>query len=121
MKKLHIDQTDITPLIDFNPSGELRIEGRSLPENPYEFYMPVRAWLLEYIKNPAEKTTFYIKVPYYNSSSSKFLLTFFKIIETIYKNGHKAEIQWFIKENEDADELEIFKDLISVPFKIIKI
>ena len=39
MKELIIEKTSSTPLVVFNPeTGQLKIEGRSIPENPGEFF-----------------------------------------------------------------------------------
>ena len=46
MEHLIIDKTDDTPAIDFNPgTKELKISGRSLPEDVTSFYQPVLNWL----------------------------------------------------------------------------
>ena len=46
MEKLFIAKTDDTPEIDFNPeTKEMKMTGRSLPEDVTTFYQPVLDWL----------------------------------------------------------------------------
>ncbi len=59
MLDLHIDKSANTPKIDFqNEEGLLQFEGRSIPENPNDFYKPIFQWVEEYFKQP-QKTNYY--------------------------------------------------------------
>ena len=51
MKELIITKTTNTPGIAFNPeTGVMKIEGRSIPENPGDFFDPLIEWLEEYFQ-----------------------------------------------------------------------
>jgi|WetSurMetagenome_2_1015567.scaffolds.fasta_scaffold318877_1 hypothetical protein len=94
-----------TPLIEFHESGELRIEGRSSPENPFEFYQDVLAWVKEYTDTNPAKTSIHIKLDYFNTSTSKLLLNLFRQFEQIHNSGSEIKIYWY-HEKEDSDMME---------------
>jgi hypothetical protein len=124
MEKIHYDGTPKTPGVEFDGNkGELRLKGRSIPENSIEFYKPLIDWLEEYISKPQSVTTLNIQLEYFNTSSSKCLLDLFKKLENLSKKGNEVVINWFYEED-DEDMLEAGEDyqsIIGVPFKMIEI
>jgi len=124
MEPLIYDATPKTPYVRFDPdTGILEIKGRSIPENSIEFYKILIDWLDEYSKNPKEKTIVNIQLEYFNTSSSKCILDFFKKLEALYKNNYDVIIIWYY-EDDDEDMLEAGEDyesIIRVPFKMIEI
>ena len=76
MDALYIESTANTPQINFNPlTGVFEMVGCSIPEDTVEFYNPVTTWLDSYIILPdARIAEFHMKVDYFNTSSSKFIL-----------------------------------------------
>lgn len=102
MIDLHIDKTSNTPKADFNAStGIMTIEGRSIPENPSDFYQTLLNWLVHYYQAPQPLTEFHIKLEYINSGSSKALLDVFRLIKEQHEKGNKCLIVWY---SEDDDE-----------------
>jgi hypothetical protein len=72
MNDLILEKSYGTPKVKLlSKQGALKIEGRSIPENPSVFFEPIMDWLNEYFKNPAEQTVFDFKLDYINSGSSK--------------------------------------------------
>ncbi len=58
MESINIEETSITPEIELNSqTGFFSIKGRSIPENPKEFYSQIIEWLIEYYKSPNEITS----------------------------------------------------------------
>ena len=54
---LNIEKSVNTPEVHFDPeSGELKLEGRSIPENPDDLYIKLIGWIHEYFKEPRELT-----------------------------------------------------------------
>ncbi|MCS7027502.1 MAG: DUF1987 domain-containing protein [Bacteroidia bacterium] len=122
MEKIKIEPTNKTPRIELDPeAGLLKIEGRSIPENSFEFYKPVMAWLDEYAKSPNASTLCTFKFEYFNTSSSKCILDIFRKLEQIHQNGSSVVISWYYDEDdEDMQETgEDYKSIIKVPFKVI--
>lgn len=122
MNNLIIEATKYTPAINLNAqTGHIKMEGKSYPENTFEFYEPIMSWMKQYFVTPQEKTTIELEIIYFNSSSSKLFFDFFDLIE---ENNDKSdiEIRWiYDQENESALEAgEDFKeDFESLNFNLI--
>lgn len=79
MEKYSIEGTPRTPTISFDlNTGMLEIKGRSIHENPSDFYKPLMDLLDVYSASPKANTTVSISLDYFNSSSSKCLLHLLK-------------------------------------------
>ena len=123
MEKLILKKTNNTPGIDFDPvSGMMRIEGRSIPENPGDFFDPLIEWLEEYYKTPATVTHYDMNLEYVNSGSSKYLLGMFRILKKKHDEGKKCVISWYYEEDDEAifSLGEHYKNTIKVPFNLIE-
>jgi hypothetical protein len=119
MKPLKIDATFNTPRVQFDPGkGYLLIEGRSIPENPGQFYELIFEWLSEYYSNPKAETNVEIKLEYVNSGSSKYILEFLRTISRYNAEGHNSKVQWYFEEEDESiEELgEHYKSLVDIPF-----
>jgi len=120
MTILQIEKTSNTPKVIFDPqSGVMRMEGRSIPENPGEFYKPLVLWLAEYFKSPQKKTTFEFKYEYINSGSSKSLLEMFRMIKEQHTAGNECIVKWYYEEDDESvQELgEHFQYTLKIPFE----
>ena len=122
MESLSIEGTPKTPTVKFDSNqGFLEIKGRSSPENSIEFYRPLLNWVGEYVKNPGDKTIVNIQLDYFNTSSSKCILEFFKKLELIRKTNHEVLINWYYMEDEGILEAgEDYKYMTGMPFKMIE-
>ena len=99
MNNLSIQRTDSTPEIDFMASGELKIIGRSLPEDVHKFYDPI----IEWVKNlESKKVKLDLKLEYLNTSSTKKLLNLLVAIDENQKIG-TVDINWHF----EYDDLEM--------------
>lgn len=124
MEELVIEKTVKTPYIDFDAqSGILKIIGRSIPENPEDFYSKLFDWVKEYFKSPQEETLINVQLEYINSGSSKFILDLFHLFQEYKIKGHHCKINWYYEEDDEA-VLELgkhYQTIIDVPFKLIEI
>ncbi len=120
METLLIEQTDDSPRIVLDPVDKLfEISGKSLPEDVLEFYQPVLDWLNAYRKEPDSKTTFSVRLIYFNTASSKMIMDIFLIFEEMVVEGHEVLIKWH-SHLKDEDMLEAgkeFEEMIAVPFE----
>ena len=128
MKSLHINETPVSPTVDFNiESRMLEISGFSRPENVRDFYFPLIQWLDElnnWIKSnkslnvEIEPFTFKFKFIYFNSSSAKFIYDIIIMLNGFQRDGFPVKIYWYF--DEDDDELreagEELSDMANVPF-----
>jgi hypothetical protein len=97
MNALFIEESKATPKVIFNPDGELFIQGRSLPEDPVGFYVPILNW----IKNcSCEQITLTLKLEYLNSSSIK---QFFALLQLINENPKiiTKTVNWYYEEDDE--------------------
>ena len=123
MKELIIEKTAKTPYINFDSqSGILKIVGRSIPENPEEFYSKLFIWIKEYFKNPQDESLVNVQLEYINSGSSKFILELFQLIHNYESKGINCKVNWYYEEDDEA-VLELgkhYQSIIEVPFKLIE-
>ena len=113
-----------TPTINFDlTTGIMQITGCSIPENPIEFYKPLIEALDVYSKIAKPTTVITIRLEYFNTGSSKWLLEVFKKLETIHNAGSATLINWeYVQEDEDMLEAgKDYKDIIGVPFNVVQV
>jgi len=124
MKELVIEKTVKTPFVNFDAeSGILKIIGRSIPENPEDFYSKLLDWVNEYFKSPQSETLVNVQLEYINSGSSKFILDFFYLFQDYKTKGNSCKINWYYEEDDEA-VLELgkhYQTIIDVPFKLVEI
>src|SRR6056297_2345501 len=122
MEEYYIKKTFNTPEVRFSPGeGLLKIEGRSIPEDPGDIFDVIIRHLEKYFENPREVTRVDIKLEYINSGSSKYLLELLRIIKANYDRGNDCIINWYYEEDDESIyELgQHYQNTIQVPFKLI--
>jgi Domain of unknown function (DUF1987). len=122
MENLVIEKGPRTPGVDFNVNGELRIEGRSTPENAVEFYEVLINWVKEFKKKKPTVLNLHVNFEFFNTSSSKLLITIFKQIEKFKSDGFEPNIFWYYDES-DEDMFQSGKDyqsILKIPFHIMQ-
>lgn len=120
MEVLLIEATAQTPYVGFDPNiGKMEIKGRSIPDQPDDFWLPVLNWFESYIMKPNEKTIFKINLEYFNISSSKRILFLLYKLNELAEQGHDVCVEWHYRK-EDEDMYEVGQDyayMVKVPFK----
>jgi hypothetical protein len=123
MYNLSIEGTKNTPTINFDASMKvLEIYGDSIPEDPYEFYMPLFHWLEIVEDNPLKKLTVDVKLEYFNTSSSKCILDILKRFEEIHNNKNtEVTINWYYMTNDEdmGDIGEEYMNMLKLPFNLL--
>ena len=109
MNNINIKKTDNSPnvILDYT-NGLIELEGKSYPENTFDFYEPFIDWLKEYFDgNAKDITTINIKLTYFNSATTQILFDILDIIE----EGDKKELifNWYYDSN-NTDGLEDYED-----------
>lgn len=108
------------PEVNLNhENGKLSISGKSYMEDAISFYEPILAWLKAYNNQPASKTEFTFALEYMNTSSSKYILDIFDLLNQIHIKGHIVEVIWqYYKEDEDMeDQGRQYAELFNLPFR----
>jgi hypothetical protein len=114
MEKYSVSARDISPEIQLDPAtGYMHLSGTSIPENSEEVYRPVLNWIKTYAQQPALKSSLEVRLDYFNTSSSKFLMEIFRLLKQIKESGHEVGIRWFYYED-DPDMLEAGQDFMDI-------
>lgn len=120
---LAIEATNSSPRVVFDEERYvLEITGESYPENSFEFFAPVFAWLRDELPTLGELTV-RVHVRYMNSSSTKCVLDILDILGEQAQSGLSILVKWYYDDGNDrALELaEEFKEDMTIPFEIISI
>ena len=119
MEELYINATPQTPFIHFNgKSGVMEIKGRSIPDQPDEFWLPVLNWFETYLLNPNGSTVVKIDLEYFNISSSIRILFLLYKLNELAEVGNDVHVEWLYRET-DEDMYEVGQDyayMVKVPF-----
>lgn len=116
LRGLYIEGTRKTPRIEFtNLTGELILEGRSIPENVIKVYGPLLEWINDYVKSPNKTTNLHIKLDYFNSASLIWIVKIIMALGNISLEGAILYIHFYFEaENFNEGITEELTDLIDV-------
>ncbi|HVD97021.1 MAG TPA: DUF1987 domain-containing protein [Cytophagaceae bacterium] len=101
--------------VKFSPQGALTLHGVSCDEDPKPLYQKLKDWVKGYKDKPAEKTEFFIRLKYFNTSSARCILELIQELTPLSKTGKSLVVTWYY-ENGDEDMLETiraFEELIN--------
>jgi hypothetical protein len=123
MQHLRILATKNSPEIIMNPSGSIKIRGRSIHENVTEFFGPVEAWINDYVEDPADITSVDVILEYFNSASAKIFITLFQKITLVSLKDKKFIFNWYYEDGDDdiLERGEYFSSVLDIPFNFIMI
>jgi len=120
LEQLKIEGTQNRPEILFNAeTGQLLMKGRSILENTVKFFEPLLIWIDDYRNNPAKKTELHLDMDYFNTSSSKFILSIFEKLEELYDSGYEVEVFWYFNDEDMEDLGEDYNHIVGMPFKFV--
>jgi SiaC family regulatory phosphoprotein len=114
--------TKKTPWVILEP-GRIFIMGRSIPENPGDFYRPILDWISKYADSYTGKTRMEFGFEYVNTSSTKWIYTLLKQISGLTEIISMTELAWYYERgDEDMYELGlILRSLVECSFDIVEI
>ena len=103
--------------------GRIFIMGRSIPENPNDFYRPIQEWVSKYAHNYQEKSKIELGFEYINTSSIKWIFTILKEISEMREIEKNASVNWYFEHgDEDMCELGfILRSLVECPFVVVEV
>jgi len=116
LKGKYVEGTAKTPQVEFNHlTGELVLEGRSIPENSGKVYEPLLEWINEYVKSPCNITNFRLNLEYFNSSSLIWITKIILALSNIKLRGAIVYIHLYFEVEDFEDGItEELSDLIEV-------
>lgn len=120
--KYRSDPSRRTPWINLEP-GRIFIMGRSIPENPGEFYRPVHRWVAEYAGSHIDRSRIDLGFEYINTSSTKWIFNILKELSQMKDVEENIKIIWYYEQgDEDMCELGfILRSLIECPFILVEV
>ena len=101
METIRLESTKKTPMILLDPSGKMRIGGRSIPEDASRFFDGILNWILEYVNDPQDSTVIDIELEYFNSGSAKFVMQILRELSELIHNGKELKVNWYYQEGDD--------------------
>lgn len=122
VKSLIIEPTKKTPWLVLEP-GRILIVGRSISENPSEFYRPIHEWVIEYAEESPGMTIIQLGFEFINTTSIKWIYAILKELARIPNLSLRASINWYYEEGDDdmCDLGLILRSLVLCPFRIIEV
>ena len=119
---LTIEPTKKTPWVVLEP-GKVIILGRSILENPAEFYRPIHEWVSKYVGESSRMTTIQFGFEFINTTSIKWVYAILKELSRIPDMQTRAKISWYYEEgDEDMCDLGfILRSLVDCPFTITEV
>lgn len=122
MENLLIASTKRTPEVNFSTDGRLKISGRSIPEDPTQFYDKLFEWVFYYCQEAIPTTTIDIALEYFNSGSSKAILEILRALVDTAKKGKQISINWYYEEGDDdiLERGEYYESILDMKFNFIE-
>lgn len=118
---LEIVQTNSSPAVSADwATGRVSLRGDSYPENSFEFFRPLIAWVEARLAAPDVPFVLEIELLYMNTSSVRALMDILELLESAHQHGSQVRVRWFYdRGNERVAELaEEFKEDCTFPFVI---
>ena len=122
MQDLSYPATASSPKVSSDAlTGVLRLEGESYPENSFEFFSPILAWVEAWLARDGRALTLDLRLTYLNTSSIKCLMDLLDALEEAHRAGRTVAVTWrYDPENDRALDLaEEFKEDLTLPFAIL--
>lgn len=121
MNNIAITGTSSTPAIlaDWQ-EGCLSMQGDSYPENSFDLFQPVIAWVKDYLTGESRPLRLEFELVYLNTSSIRVLMDILDMAEEHHRQGRAVSLCWrYDPANERVAELAAeFKEDCSFPFAI---
>lgn len=116
------EPTKRTPWILLEP-GRIFIIGRSIPDNPGEFFRPVLEWISLFADKNTGITKIDLGFEYINTSSTKWIFTIVKELAEMKDIDNLARVTWYYEHGDD-DMCElgfILRSLVDCPFLVVEV
>lgn len=123
MDQLLIEATKNSPEISLNPSGSLKLKGRSIHENVHDFYRSMLEWIEGYVKEPADTTFVDIQLEYFNSASAKYIVMLLQKLKDVKLKDKKYYVNWFYEAGDEdiLERGEYFESVLDMDFNFVEI
>ena len=111
-----------TPWVVLEP-GRIFIMGRSIPEDPGDFYRPVYEWVREHKQSYTGKIVIGLGFEYINTTSAKWIYLMLKEIADTRDLMMNGKVNWYYEQgDDDMSELGfILRSLVDCPFVVTEV
>ncbi len=124
MTDILIEATAVTPYVKIDSEESyILFKGKSSPPNSLQFYHPLINKIKMLFADVSKPITVDLSYRYFNTSSSKCLFDFFKMLKGLVREGKSVRINWHYEED-DEDMLETgedYADLLNLDFRFIEV
>ena len=121
MNDLNIEGSQSTPkVVSHFDEGRLVMHGDSYPENSFEFFGQVIAWIEHFLAESTAPLKLELRLVYMNTSSVKAMMDIFDLLEEAHGNGRGVRVDWFYDPRNErvVDLADEFREDCSFPFEI---
>jgi hypothetical protein len=122
MELISLESTKKTPNVLLDPSGRIRIGGRSIPEDASKFYDNILNWVLDYCHTPSDSTIVDIELEYFNSGSAKFVMQILRELSELLTEGRELKVNWYYEEGDDdiLERGEYYSSILDLEINFIE-
>ncbi|MCK4852857.1 MAG: DUF1987 domain-containing protein [Bacteroidales bacterium] len=122
MELVSLESTKRTPNVLLDPSGRIRIGGRSIPEDASKFYDNILNWVLDYCHSPSDSTVVDIELEYFNSGSAKFVMQILRELSELLVEGRDLKVNWYYEEGDDdiLERGEYYSSILDLEINFIE-
>jgi hypothetical protein len=121
---LAIEATGSSPRVRGDAAARtLELSGESYPENSFEFFRPVLAWVRPLLAGEGAALALDLRLLYLNTSSIKCLMDLLDLMEDAHRAGGSVSVTWrYDAENDRALDLaEEFREDLTLPFHLVPV
>jgi len=124
MELVTLEGTKKTPHVILDPTGKIKMGGRSIPEDASKFYEDILGWVMQYCASPQDTTKVEIELEYFNSGSAKYIMQILSELSEIKQNQQKELIvNWYYEEGDDdiLERGEYYASILELDINFIEI
>lgn len=122
MELVMLEGTKKTPEVSLDPSGKIRLSGRSIPEDASKFYEQIVEWVIDYCSNPRDTTTIDIELEYFNSGSAKYVMQILRELSELLTDKNQLTVNWYYEEGDDdiLERGEYYSSILNLDINFIE-
>ena len=120
-EKFVAEATKTTPWVVLDKS-KIIIMGRSIPDNPGDFYRPIYEKINNFV-NSSPGIKIELGFEYLNTSSTKWIYSIVKKLSKLKGIREKARIIWYYEQGDEemCDLGNIFREIVDCPFLLVEV
>jgi len=120
---LERQKTTSTPYILVDEAKSyIKMEGKSFPEKPIEFFAEINLWLDTYLAANFGELVFDFAMEYYNSSTLKLITNMIGKMDEHSVGGNKVTVNWIVFKDDDImieSGEDIQEDIENLEFNVV--